>query len=313
MAQQKSKIKKILVTGSNGQLGKAIKFYYKTNNKYSIYFKNKNQLNISNSKKLDHFVSKNNIKIIINLAAFTNVDKAEIEIKKAYLINSKSTQILSNIANKYDAILIHFSTDYVFEGKGNNSYKEDHITKPISIYGKSKLDGEKKIINICKKFIIIRIAWLYGPFGNNFFTKVITKYFDKKKYEMISNQFSYPASSLQLAKDILKIINLLIKNPNEKKYYGIFHYGPYQHKITRFDFVNKLSNILLKYKKEILIDKSMIINKFVKLSKNIKSDIRPSNSMLNNNKFFKTFKLKKYTFKNNLELSISLYINKILK
>ncbi len=312
MALQKNKIIKILVTGSDGQLGRSLNYFNKKNKKFSLIFKNKKQLDIVDKKKLDKFIIKNEIKIIINTAAYTNVNLAENNTKLAFLINSVGPKNLALISSKYNIILIHFSTDYIFDGNKKLAYTENDNPNPLSVYGKSKLEGEKNILENCNQYIIIRLAWLYGPFGNNFFTKIFKKFYNKKKYSMIGSQYSYPASSLQLSKDIVKVINIIIKNKNNN-YFGIFHYGPFHNKISRYNFTSKLASLLIKYKKLKNISNKAIIETFyMDLTKN-KSNLRPSNSMLNNNKFFKVFKLKKHTFTNNLELSIPLMFNKKLK
>ena len=317
MAERKNKKKiNVLVTGSNGQLGKSLNFVYNRKSIYNLIFKTKKQLNIINYDQLKNYIKDNNIQIIINAAAYTNVNLAQKNSKASYLVNAEGVKIISDLCNKFNIILIHISTDYVYDGLKKKPYKKNDLCYPLSVYGKSKLKGDRYIIKNSKNYIILRLAWLYGPFGNNFFTKVINKFLDNNFYQMVTNQYAFPSSSIQLAKDILKIIPRLIMNKNNKKYFGIYNYGPYQHKISRYIFVKKLSKLIINNTgliKRFKLDKKVIKNKFSKININDLSIIRPKNSMLDNNSFFKTFKIKKHSFDKNLKLSLSIYLNNIIK
>ena len=305
----------VLVTGSNGQLGKSLKYFYKKNSFYKLIFKTKKQLNITKYLELKKCIEANNIKIIINTAAYTNVDLAQKYSKIANSVNAVAVKKISDLCKIYDILLIHVSTDYVFDGLKKKPYTELDKCLPLSVYGESKLKGDKYIVQKLDKFIILRIAWLYGPFGNNFFSKVMYKFLDNKNYYMISNQYAYPASSIQLAKDILKLIPIILLNKYNKKYFGIFNYGPYQKKISRYMFVKKLSKLIIKNVS--LVNKyklktNSIKNKFSKKNNNNQLEIRPKNSMLENISFFKTFKIKKQTFDNNLKLSLTIYLKNVI-
>ncbi len=306
----------VLVTGSNGQLGKSLNYVKKKSSIYNLIFTSKKKLDITNYSKVENFLKRKKIKIIINAAAYTNVDLAQKKSKDAYQVNYYGVKILAILSNKYNIILIHISTDYVFDGNKKTPYIANDNYAPKSIYGKSKLKGDKSVIKYADKYLIIRLAWLYGPFGNNFFTKIIKKFFDNKFYQIVTNQYAYPASSIQLSKDILILIPILLKNRDKKKYFGIFNYGPYQYRISRYIFVSKLSKLILKNTSLInkyKLNKKIVTNKFNHNNKKTISDIRPSNSMLINKPFFDTFNIKKQSFDKSLKLSLSIYLNNITK
>ena len=149
---------KILVIGKNGQLGRSLNnIVCKRKDSKNFIFIGRKQLNLSNTKSIRSYFKKNTFNIIINCAAYTNVDQAEIKPNIAKKINHNAVLELSNAAKKQNCKLIHISTDYVFDGSNKNSYSEEDLTNPINIYGQSKLDGEKAIQNIMKfNAIIIR-------------------------------------------------------------------------------------------------------------------------------------------------------------
>ncbi|RXK00095.1 dTDP-4-dehydrorhamnose reductase [Arcobacter sp. CECT 8986] len=196
----------ILVTGSNGQVGSEIK-ELSSSYDYNFFFTDRTNIDITNKEDIKSFCQNNNINVIINCAAYTRVDKAEYDELNADLVNRKVVKKLALISKELNIKLIHISTDYVFDGKAFKPYCESFQTNPQSIYGKTKLDGEKELININpKNSIIIRTSWVYSFYGNNFVKTMIRLGHEKKELDVIFDQIGSPTYAKDLAKAILDII-----------------------------------------------------------------------------------------------------------
>ncbi|WP_024954287.1 dTDP-4-dehydrorhamnose reductase [Sulfurospirillum arcachonense] len=199
-------MKNILITGSNGQLGlelKKLSFNYENN----YFFTCKYKLDITKEEELISFIEKNNINTIINCAAYTAVDKAEENKNLANNINNKAVKNLAQISKEKNIQLIHISTDYVFDGKNYKPYNEEDSTNPQNIYGKTKLDGEKSMIDINPlNSIIIRTSWIYSSYGNNFLKTMISLGKQKEELNIIFDQIGTPTYAGDLAKTILEIL-----------------------------------------------------------------------------------------------------------
>jgi dTDP-4-dehydrorhamnose reductase len=190
----------VLVTGSNGQLGSEIKELIQ----HSTL---KIDLNITDHQKVRKFVESNEIKIIINCAAYTAVDKAEDEKELANSINHLAVKNLAQISKEKNIKLIHISTDYVFDGTNFKPYTEDDVTNPQNIYAKTKLDGEKAILEYkLKNSIIIRTSWVYSSFGNNFVKTMLRLGKEKESLGVIFDQVGTPTYAKDLARTILDIL-----------------------------------------------------------------------------------------------------------
>ena len=160
--------KKILITGANGQLGHEMRNALKGNNRFECIFTDVAELDICNAEAVKQTIADNHIDYIVNCAAYTQVDKAEDNAELCKKINTDAVENLARAAADYGARMIHISTDYVFNGRGYRPYTEDVVPDPQSVYGSTKLEGEKILTDICPESIIIRTAWLYSPYGNNF-------------------------------------------------------------------------------------------------------------------------------------------------
>ena len=201
----------VLVTGSNGQLGSELRNLIQNSElniqNYNFYFTTSNDLDITDYHKVDSFCKDNTIKIIINCAAYTAVDKAESEKELADKINHLAVKQLAQISKEKDIKLIHISTDYVFDGKNYKPYKEDDQTNPNSVYGQTKLDGEKAMIEINPtNSIIIRTSWVYSSYGANFVKTMLRLGKEKEELGIIFDQVGTPTYARDLAKVILEII-----------------------------------------------------------------------------------------------------------
>jgi len=196
----------ILVTGSNGQLGSEIK-ELSSEYKHNFFFTDRSELDISDKKALEDYLSRNDINIIINCAAYTAVDKAESDAINADKINHLAVKYLAQLAKERNIQLIHISTDYVFDGKNYKPYNEDDITNPNGVYGQTKLDGEKAIQDINpKNSIIIRTSWVYSSYGANFVKTMLRLGKEKDSLGVIYDQVGTPTYARDLAKTILDII-----------------------------------------------------------------------------------------------------------
>lgn len=210
-------MKKILVTGCNGQLGRAINQVYApevTEGTVEIINTEVNNLDITSIDDVVRVVEEYEPDVIINCAAHTNVNKCESDWDNAYKINAIGPRNLSIAAGKTGAKLIHVSTDYVFDGESDRPYTEFDVTEPCGAYGKTKLEGEKFVRQFADRFFIVRTAWLYGD-GNNFVKTMLKLSETNEEVKVVADQFGTPTSALELARMIHHI------EPTEN--YGVFH------------------------------------------------------------------------------------------
>ena len=199
---------RLLITGADSQLGRCLQDL-PSKGKNIILAANRNKLNINSSNSIDNIFEIFTPSIVINTAAYTAVDKAEIEKNQAFATNQLGVSNLAKACKKDDIPLIHISTDYVFDGTARKPYKPDDLTNPKSIYGKSKLAGEKEVIRILKKHIIIRTAWLFSEYGGNFFNTILSLVKNRKNINVVNDQYGCPTYSGDLAKSILRICELI--------------------------------------------------------------------------------------------------------
>lgn len=215
--------KRIAVTGANGQLGNEIRLLEANYPQFLFFFTDIDTLDLTDKAAVDRFVEENKINYIINCAAYTAVDKAEDDVEMAYRINRDAVISLAQAAQKNGAKVIHVSTDYVFDGKATTPYKENVATAPQSVYGKSKLEGEEALHRYCPESIIIRTAWLYSSFGNNFVKTMLRLGRERDSLNVVSDQKGTPTYAGDLAKAILDIIVWV--ETRENLPIGIFHYS----------------------------------------------------------------------------------------
>lgn len=212
-------MKRVLVTGANGQLGKSIKRISPNFKELKFVFTDVDELDITNSKEVNTHFASNKIEYCINCAAYTAVDKAEEEFDKAFLINATAVKNLAEACQKTGVVLIHISTDFVFDGTKSTPYTEEDTPNPISVYGKSKLKGEEYIQETLDSYFIVRTSWLYSEYGNNFVKTMLRLAETRKQISVVNDQVGSPTYAGDLAEFILKIIS------SESTAYGLYHYS----------------------------------------------------------------------------------------
>ena len=204
--------KTILVTGANGQLGSEMQAIADEYPAYDFLFVTRNELPIDDEAALEKYFSMHRIDYCVNCAAYTAVDKAEIESEKAFLINAIAVGNLAKYCKAQKAAFIHISTDYVFDGTSTSPYKEEDNVNPVNLYGASKLKGEALAILNNADSIIIRTSWVYSSIGNNFVKTMLRLMKERESIQVVSDQLGCPTYAADLASAIMQIIEQLNKN-----------------------------------------------------------------------------------------------------
>lgn len=210
---------KILVTGANGQLGKCIADKAVGFPEAEFVFVSKEKLDITDSTALAQVFAENNFTHCINTAAYTNVEKAESEAEQAFAINAEGVKNLAELCKENDVILIHISTDYVFDGKKKSPYLETDKTNPMNVYGASKLKGEEYIQEIWEKHFILRTSWLYSQYGHNFYKSILRMAAEGKAMTITTEQTGTPTNANDLALALVQIIK------GHSTAYGLYHFS----------------------------------------------------------------------------------------
>jgi dTDP-4-dehydrorhamnose reductase len=226
-------MKKILVTGSNGQLGQCLKQQLQNTGDISCYFATREDLDITNNDVVHQFFGEHNFDYCINTAAYTNVEKAESEQKEAFLINAEGAYSLAKACKKYNVVLLQISTDYVFDGIAKTPYQEQDPTNPLNVYGASKLKGEQHIGDTWNKHFIIRTSWLYSQYGHNFLNSMLEFAKQKKALTITTQQKGTPTN----ANDLAQVLVTIIKTGNAR--YGVYHFSN-QGEATWYDFAEAI-------------------------------------------------------------------------
>ncbi|EGM78173.1 dTDP-4-dehydrorhamnose reductase [Rheinheimera sp. A13L] len=275
---------KVLVTGSNGQVGHQL--VQRLTGKVELLATDRSVLDISNQQQVEDFVMKFQPDVIINAAAYTAVDKAEIETEAANAINHLGSKYLAIAANKVNAALLHISTDYVFSGHENSIYNEKDPTGPNGVYGKTKLDGEAAVAEHCPHHIIMRTAWVFGEHGNNFVKTMLRLGQTRPELGIVADQFGGPTYAGDIADALISICQQITSTPSTALW-GTYHYSgmPY---VSWFEFARAIfqaaegSNVLT----NIPLLKAINTEDYPTPAK------RPANSRLDCSKLEKAFGIK---------------------
>jgi dTDP-4-dehydrorhamnose reductase len=215
----------VLVTGANGQLGQAIQSVAGNFPSLDLIFCSSSELNITDKTNCESVFEKFKPNFCINTAAYTAVDKAETEPEKAYAINVVGAQNLAQVCKTYDTVLLHVSTDFVFDGLANQPYLEDDVPNPTGVYGVTKLQGEQAIASTWNKHLIIRTSWVYSQFANNFMKTMLRLASERDSLSVVSDQIGTPTNAVDLAECLLTIISTQHPTPNTQHLFGIYNYS----------------------------------------------------------------------------------------
>ena len=264
---------KILVTGANGQLGNCIRDAAQQHPKLDFHFTDKGMIDIDDANSVERFFKNNKFDYCVNTAAYTNVEKAESHKKEAFLTNAEGAKHIAQACSKNDTVLIHVSTDYVFDGKKTTPYTENDKVNPINVYGASKLKGEQYIREICDKFFIFRTSWLYSQYGHNFLNSMLRFADEQRDLSITTEQIGTPTNANDLAGAI--IATIVSRNEN----YGVYHFSNegsatwYDFAKAIFSFSEQLENLKLEKTKHYrtfaerpsysILDKTKFTNNFI--------------------------------------------------
>lgn len=211
--------KKILVTGANGQLGHEMRNLLEGDSRFEVLFTDVAELDICDAGAVSRAVDGQGIDYIVNCAAYTQVDKAEDNVELCRRINAGAVENLARAAAACGARMIHVSTDYVFDGRGYRPYTEAMTPAPQSVYGVTKLEGEQALQSLCPDSVVIRTAWLYSPYGNNFVKTMLRLGAEREELSVVADQIGTPTSAADLARAVLAVLEAETFVP------GIYHFS----------------------------------------------------------------------------------------
>jgi dTDP-4-dehydrorhamnose reductase len=232
----------VLVTGANGQLGQSIQSIADNHPKIEFVFCDSDKLDITDYDNVNAVFNEFVPKYCINTAAYTAVDKAETEPERAYAINVLGAQNLAKICKINNTVLVHVSTDFVFDGNKTTPYTELNIPNPTGVYGQTKLDGEDAIRELWEKHFIIRTSWVYSQFGNNFMKTMLRLATERDSLSVVNDQVGTPTNAVDLAEVLIKIINSCHAEHVSATNYGIYNFSN-EGQCSWYDFAKKIFEV----------------------------------------------------------------------
>ena len=291
-------MQKILLTGVNGQVGHALKTKL---TEYEIIALSREQLDLSKQHDIRRIVREIKPNLIINPAAYTAVDRAESEPDVAFAINATAVQILAEEGDRLNAGLIHFSTDYVYDGIKKTPYVETDEVSPVSIYGKSKLAGEDAIRAVGLPHLILRTSWVYGAYGKNFLKTILRLAAERDCLRIVDDQFGAPTSSESIAEGVVQLV--AVWQPEQANQTGVYHFtnsGETSWYGFSCEIINKYNMLTIEKNWRTL--KSIAENiEPIHTSEYLTPATRPANSRLNNTKLKQLFNLELPTWQQGLQ------------
>ena len=289
---------KIFLTGKNGQLGYQLECDLKKI--HEVIATDRETLDLKDTQSIEDVIQKIKPDLIINTAAYTNVDEAEKEKDLAYQVNALAPKALAHSAKARDIPIIHISTDYIFDGSKKDAYLEEDEANPLSVYGKTKWEGEEFVRQYSKHFIL-RTSWVFSSRGHNFLKTIIKLAEEKTALNVVDDQWGAPTSVKTLSKAIEIIIQYLDQK-NNLDFYGTYHITS-DGKTNWYLYTRKILDVLESLKAEVKLKKDDV-NPV--LSSQFPQDAtRPKNSRLNTAKFKKTFMLEVPYWENEVEKTVS--------
>jgi len=288
---------KIFLTGKNGQLGAKLEDDLKKT--HEVIAMDQDALDLMDVKLIDDTIYKVNPDLIINAAAYTNVDKAEKDKDLAYKVNVVAPKTLSDLAKLLDIPIIHISTDYIFDGSKKDAYEEDDKANPLSVYGKTKWQGEEFVRQAPKHFIL-RTSWVFSPQGHNFLKTIFKLAQEKTSLSVVDDQWGSPTSVKILSEAIQSIIQHLVPQ-NNLDVYGTYHVTS-DGETNWYLYARKILDILEHFKVELKLKKNKLHP--IPSSQYPQDAMRPKNSRMNTSKFKNTFMVKFPHWEKELENAI---------
>ena len=288
---------KIFLTGKNGQLGAKLEDDLKKT--HEVIAMDQDALDLMDVKLTDDTIYKVNPDLIINAAAYTNVDKAEKDKDLAYKVNVVAPKTLSDLAKLLDIPIIHISTDYIFDGSKKDAYEEDDKANPLSVYGKTKWQGEEFVRQAPKHFIL-RTSWVFSPQGHNFLKTIFKLAQEKTSLSVVDDQWGSPTSVKILSEAIQSIIQHLVPQ-NNLDVYGTYHVTS-DGETNWYLYARKILDILEHFKVELKLKKNNLHP--IPSSQYPQDAMRPKNSRMNTSKFKNTFMVKFPNWEKELENAI---------
>ncbi len=230
----------VLVTGASGQLGQVLQSIANQYAEINLKFFDSKTLNITDLEHCKTIFEKVNPDYCINAAAYTAVDKAESEPDLARLVNTEGPRNLAKICKELAVVLVHISTDFVFDGNAHEPYTEEDLPNPTGVYGQTKLDGEKAIQSIFSNYFIIRTSWVYSKYGSNFLKTMLRLSTEKTSLSVVDDQIGTPTNAVDLAKALLKIIT--VHTSAKSNNYGVYNFSN-GGKCSWYDFSKKIFEV----------------------------------------------------------------------
>ncbi len=232
----------VAVTGAAGQLGQSLQFIAKNYPEITFHFLGLEDLDITEINDVDRVLTHIKPRYCINTAAYTAVDKAESDIDLATRINVDGSKNLAEICKKLDIVLLHISTDFIFDGNASKPYTEKDIPNPTGVYGQTKLDGEKAIQEIWEKYFIIRTSWVYSQFGHNFMKTMLRLASERDTISVVNDQIGTPTNAVDLAEVLLEIICHSEHSRGTTDNFGVYNFSN-EGQCSWFDFAKKTFEI----------------------------------------------------------------------
>ncbi|WP_234495030.1 dTDP-4-dehydrorhamnose reductase [Vibrio maritimus] len=271
---------KVLITGSHGQVGHCLVNVLSARDNIEVFAYDREDLDITNEAQVNSVVAELKPDVIINCAAHTAVDKAETDIEMSYAINRDGPSYLAKAAESLSALMLHISTDYVFDGDKSLPYVETDKPNPKGVYGQSKLAGEEAVIANCSRYAILRTAWVFGEHGNNFVKTMLRLGKDRPELGIIGDQFGGPT----YAGDIAKALVTIMDNFASAELSGVYHFSGAPH-VSWYQFAKAIFESAGKYG---ALSKLPLVNEITADQYPLPAP-RPANSRLNCDKIHQVF------------------------
>lgn len=285
---------KVIVTGSHGQVGACLTSQLKLRTDVELFAFDSKDLDITDSNRVSSVVHSIQPNVIINAAAYTAVDKAEQNFQQCYDVNDNAVENLAKAANQVDALILHISTDYVFDGESGKPYTEEDVENPQNVYGRSKLRGEQRLTTLCSRYAVLRTSWVFGEVGNNFVKTMLRLSSTRDEISVVNDQMGAPTYAGDIARTLIIMMDRMLST--QENLSGIYHYTGLPH-VSWCQFAEEIfSNVTY----QIDHDKQMIVHpisthEFPTAAK------RPLDTRLDCRKIEKVFSVKPSLWKNALK------------